>query len=73
MNNVYKAVLQHIARHGVPPTVREVCEATRSNSTSVTRVALDGLVESGKLVKRNRKYLPPSVARAASVAAKQLL
>lgn len=52
---VLDALKKYIAKKGYPPTVRELCELTKLNSTATIHVHLDHLVSKGYIKKDKEK------------------
>lgn len=42
---VYPFIVRHVRRHGIPPTLRQICAGTGLTSTSLARRALEILIE----------------------------
>lgn len=46
---VYGAITSHLARHGIPPTIREIQRETGISSTAVVNYNLQKLADTGKI------------------------
>jgi repressor LexA len=74
---VLRAIARHYREHGVPPTVREVCEAMGFSSPNALSCHLEALARKGAIVwrqdGRSRGIVLAACEEAAKKAAAELL